>query len=880
MPERRPKPEKFLRRAMEEEQKAKRGKLKIYLGAAPGVGKTYNMLNDALAKRAQGLDVVIGVVETHGRHEIEFLLDDLEMLPRQKVEYHGQTFKEFDLDAALRRNPAIILIDEMAHKNVPGVRHGRRWRDIKELLDRGIDVYTTLNVQHIESLNDVVSGIIHTKIKETVPDSMLEIADTIELVDLPPEDLIKRLQEGKVYYPLQAELAAENFFRKGNLIALRELALRVTAEHVSAEVHLYRQGEGIKQVWRTRDKILVCVGSDLESVKLIRTARRIATKYQAEWLAVYVDTVRLNADEQKRNLAIQNLRLAEQLGAETRILNGFDIVDEIMSFAREQNVTQIIIAKKSRSRLADFLYRNLADELVRASGEIDVYVVSVFTESVVKVNDVTFKRKTPWKVYVVALGLTFLISALAQLWPSLYPSTFIMLYLLSVTIVSLFGEMGPALFASVISVLAYYYLFMPPLTNLRVQSFEYFLTFIIMLSVAYIISHLTVLGRQQARAARLAVKRAETMHALSRKLASTRGVDAILDVAEHFLEEVFSCQLMVFLPQDARIMLREKHKDKYQLSVKEQSVAQWVYDIGQFAGLGTDTLPFSDALYVPMLAANSTVGVLRVKPLHVDRLFSPEQMHLLEACANQIALAIEVDRIQEYAKAHELQIERDHVRNALLQSITYDLHAPLLAIIDHAAVLIETHDHLKPDTIYSLGQHIYAEAVQLNRIISNILQMTYLDTEAIQLQKEKKPIRDLILRVIKENKKYTAHKIHLHIADDLPLVPYDETLLHEVLVNLLDNALKVSPKDGAIDIIVQEAQGHVIVGVKDRGPGVAIDELDKLFEKFYRGRTSTAESGLGLGLAICRSIITAHGGKIWVENCPDAGAAFYFTLPE
>lgn len=880
MPERRPNPEKLLRRVMDEEQKAKRGKLKIYLGAAPGVGKTYNMLNDALAKRSQGLDVVIGVVETHGRHEIEFLLDDLEMLPRQDVAYRGQTFKEFDLDAALRRNPGIILMDEMAHKNVPGLRHGRRWRDIKELLDRGIDVYTTLNVQHIESLNDVVSSIIHTKIKETVPDSMLEMADTIELVDLPPEDLIKRLQEGKVYYPFQAELAAENFFRKGNLIALRELALRVTAEHVSAEVHLYRQGEGIKHIWRTRDKILVCVGPDLESVKLIRTARRVATKYQAEWIAVYVDTVRLNANEQKRNLAIQNLRLAEQLGAETRILNGFDIVDEIISFAREQNVTQIIIAKKSRSRLADFLYRNLADELVRASGEIDVYVVSVLSEAMAQPVPVTLKREIPWKTYVVALGLTLLISGLAKLMPQLYPSTFIMLYLLSVTIVSLFGQMGPALFASVISIMAYYYLFMPPLTNLRVQSAEYVLTFIIMISVAYIISHLTVLGRQQARAARLAVKRAETMHALSRKLASTRSVDAILDVAEQFLEDVFSCQLMVFLPQDARIMLREKYKDKYQLSMKEQSIAQWVYDIGQFAGLGTDTLPFSEALYVPMLAANSTVGVLRVKPIPTDRLFSPEQMHLLEACANQIALAIEVDRIQEYAKAHELQIERDHVRNALLQSITYDLHAPLLAIIDHAAVLIETYAHLKPETINSLGYHIYAEAVQLNRIISNILQMTYLDTEAIQLQKEQKSLRDLILRVIKENKKFAAHEIKMHIPNDLPLVAYDETLMHEVIVNLLDNALKVSPKNEPVDISAQAEPGHILVGVRDCGPGVPVDELDKLFEKFYRGRTSTTASGLGLGLAICRSIISAHGGRIWVENGPEGGAVFYFTLPD
>lgn len=436
----RPNPEQLLQRAKEEEIKEKRGKLKIYFGAAPGVGKTFTMLQDALAKREKGLDVVVGIVETHGRKEIKNLLKDLEILPRLTIDYHGQELYEFDLDAALNRDPGLVLIDEMAHTNVPGLRHAKRWQDIKEMLDRGIDVYTTLNVQHIESLNDIVSQIINIRIKETVPDSMLELADTIELVDLPPEDLLKRLHEGKVYFAEQAEIAAENFFRKGNLIALRELALRITAEHVSTQVLLYRQGQGIKHIWPTKDKILVCVGSRAESAKLIRSARRMATKLQAEWIAVHVDTPRIQLSEEESNTAIQNLRLAEKLGAETRILTGFDVVTEVINFAREQNITMIMIWKQIRSRLRDFIFSSLADELTRHSSEIDIYVItSELNEEkplenypIYPIEQQTKKKPVPWRIYGISLATVVLTTLInISLFPAVGSNNLMIIYLIA-----------------------------------------------------------------------------------------------------------------------------------------------------------------------------------------------------------------------------------------------------------------------------------------------------------------------------------------------------------------------------------------------------------------------------------------------------------------
>lgn len=880
MAEQRPNPEQLLKQVQAEEQLSERGKLKIYLGAAPGVGKTYLMLKDALAKRSQGLDVVVGVVESHGREEIISLLQHLEILPQQEVNYRERKLSEFNLDAALKRNPGLILIDEMAHTNAPGLRHTKRWQDIKEILDRGIDVYTTLNVQHIESLNDVVSQIIHTRIKETVPDSMLEMASTIELIDLPPEDLLKRLQEGKVYFPQQAELATEHFFRKGNLTALRELALRVTAERVGAEVLHYRQGQGIKHVWPTREKILVCVGAGTQSTKLIRAARRMSASLQAEWLALHVDAPRLKLSEEQRNSAIKNLWLAEQLGAQTRILTGFNVVNEIMDFAREQNITKIIVGKNACSRWKDIFLGSLADQLVRASGEIDVYIITGQVMPSQKIEKSIFTNpNNSWKTYTLAIcavlfatGINFL------LYPYFHASNLIMVYLLAVTLVSLLGKLGPSVLASFLSVFTYAFLFMS--STLSFSNVQYIFTLLVMLIVTQVISHLTVLTRRQAEAAHAAERRMAILLSLSRQLASTRGEDKLLNIALRYISEVFSSEVIALLAEEGHLHIKARHKTEETLNAKEQGVAQWVYDLGQVAGLGTDTLPFSDAIYLPLITSQGTIGVLRVRPFQKKLLFTPVQMHLLEACANQIALALEVDQLQEKAKKNEFKTETDRMRSSLLQAVSHDMRAPLISVMGAASTLIEMSGELKPQMIHKLGNAIYFETEQVSHLISNLLQITYLESDKIKLKKQLCSLPeeiDLLLKTL--SKRLGKKPVKLHFAQNFPLVPFDKVLMAEVFTSLIDNAIKYTLPTSPIDISAIANEQEVIISIEDRGPGIVPDEVNHLFEKFYRGRMLATERGLGLGLAICQHIIKAHGGRIWAENRKDGGAAFRFTLP-
>lgn len=645
----RPTPEEMLKKANKEDRQRTRGKLKIFLGAAPGVGKTHAMLEDALEKRRRGFDVVVGIAESHGREEIKSLIHKFEVLPRQTVIYQEKKLQEFDLDAAIKRSPGLVLIDELAHANVPGLRHAKRFRDVEEILDRGIDVYTTLNVQHIESLNNAVSQIIGIQIKEIVPDLLLELADTIEIVDLPPEDLLKRLQEGKVYFPEQAELAKENFFRKGNLIALRELALRITAETVGTQAYLYRQDLGIKQIWPTKEKILVCVGTSENSIKIIRQAKRLASHLQAEWIAVYVDRIKLNNSDKERNAAIQNLRLADQLGAKTKILTGFDMVKEVLNYAREENVTQVIVGKEIRSRWKDLLSKRLADEMVRHSQEIDVYIVTNPGKKTTK----TFparqeKKQMSWRVYgfslamvIIATIVNFLIS------PYLSASNLIMIYLLAVTSVALFGEIGPSILASVFSVLAYDFFFVPPNNSFAVSDLEYLITLIIMLLVAHIISYLTLVTKYQATAAKFAERQITSLHKLSRQLARMRGVDKLLQAGVWHLSDQFNSKITGFLPDDGSLIIRGQSDQGVLLNEKEEGVVKWVYDIGHMAGNGTENLPFLKALYVPLLGFHNAIGILRVLPNDPNKKFNPEEMDILQASAHQIAIAIEVDRVQE-----------------------------------------------------------------------------------------------------------------------------------------------------------------------------------------------------------------------------------------
>lgn len=877
----RPNPEELLRRVQDEDRKERRGKLKVYLGAAPGVGKTYEMLRDALVERNKGLDVVIGIAESHGRDEISRMIKDFESLPRQVVQYHGKELLEFDIDSALNRNPGLILIDEMAHSNAPGLRHTKRWQDIKELLDRGINVYTTLNVQHIESLNDDVTQIIQVPIKETVPDFMIERADAIELVDLPPEELLKRLRDGKIYIAEQAALAVERYFRLGNLIALRALALRVTADRVGAQVLSYRHDKNITQIWPTKEKILVCIGPGAESLKLIRAAHRMASSLHTDWIAVYVETSRHQASEEQKNNAIQNLRYAQKMGAETRFLSGADIVKEVMNFAREQNVTQIMVWKTIRTRPRDLFFRHLADELVRYSGEIDIYIMTGKRDSSSTTKASSKKSPVSWPRYLIAMSIISLATLINfLLFPYVQPINLFMVYLLSIIIVASSGEQGPSLLASIVSVVVFEFFFIPPFFSFSFSHLEYFFTLAVLVIVSQIVTHLNYIERRQAEAARFSEQQISALYKLSYQLASTRGEDKLLDNGVHFIAQQFDSHVIALMAENGHLIVPERPGSETILSEKEQSIAQWVYDLGQVAGLGTETLPFAEGLYLPLLASQGAIGVLRILPTHSKQLFTPEQMHLLEACANQIALVIEADRAQLQTKKSILTRDKNYMSNVLLQSIAHELRTPLASIMLSASNQIELAKELTPAKIKTLGKQIYFESEQLSRLINNFLQITYLESRRVLLQKQTHSLAEIIQIVLESScLKLKKRPVNVHIPKDLPKCTFDNTLIQEVLINLLDNVIKLTPPDTAIDISVFKNDDSVMIVLDDNGPGIMPDEINKLFEKFYRGRLITTERGLGLGLAICHRIVKLHGGTIWAENREQGGASFRFTLP-
>jgi two-component system, OmpR family, sensor histidine kinase KdpD len=640
----RPDPDALLALAQAEEERERRGKLKVFFGATAGVGKTYAMLEAARELKARGVDVVVGWAETHGRKETEALLDGLERLPPCVVEHRGITLQEFDLDAAKARQPAVLLVDELAHTNAPGLRHAKRWQDVEELLAAGIDVYTTVNVQHVESLNDLVGKITGVVVRETVPDSILERADQVELVDLPPEELLKRLQEGKVYVPEQAERARESFFRPGNLIALRELALRKTAERVDAQMQRYRELHGVAETWPIAERLLVAVSSGPTAAQLVRAARRLAERLRAEWVVVYVETpAELRLPQKERDRVWQTLRLAERLGAQTVTLSGHRPAEEILRYARRRNVSKIVVGKPLHSRWKDLLFGSVRDELVRGSGGVDIYVISGDAEAGWPVPERRSRQAGDLRGYIAATLVTALATGISALiHPQLEEANLVMLFLLGVVWISSRYGRGPAILASVLSVAAFDFFFVKPYLTFAVTDTEYLLTFMVMLITALVISTLTVRLRQQAEAAREREGRTAALYAMSRDLAAARNLDEILQAAARHISSVFLSQVLLLLPdENGRVTERAGESVTFLFDPREQAVAQWVYDHGRMAGKTTDTLPAAKGLYLPLRTSQGVAGVLGVHPADQQWLASPEQLHLLEAFANQIALAVE-----------------------------------------------------------------------------------------------------------------------------------------------------------------------------------------------------------------------------------------------
>ncbi|MFN8444890.1 MAG: sensor histidine kinase KdpD [Caldilineaceae bacterium] len=884
MLDQRPNPDELLQRVQSEAEKQTRGLLKIFLGAAAGVGKTYAMLETAHDRIAAGVDVVVGYAETHGRAETDSLLVGLEQLPPLLVEYRGTTLREFDLDAALSRSPELILVDELAHTNAAGLRHAKRWQDVEELLNAGIDVFTTVNIQHLESLNDLVAQITGIVVSETIPDRILDEADEVELIDLPADELLQRLREGRVYIPAQAERAIQSFFRKGNLMALRELALRRTADRVDAQMQLYRHEHAIPTTWPTQERLIVCVSPSPLAKRLVRATRRMAARLQAEWLAVYVETAaHTRLSEKDRQRVALTLRLAEKLGAKVTTLSGAKVSEEVLRYARQHNVSKIVVGKPEQSRWQRLLFSSVVDEIIHQSGEIDVYVIHGEHDDSAIPRGLSARISSPRMAYVMAMLVVLVCSLLVNL---LYPlvdlANGVMIYLLGVTFVAYRYGRGPSILTSLLSVATLDFFFVPPFLTLTVSDAEFFITFAVMLVVALTISTLTTQVRAQVASAREREHRTSVLYEMTRDFASKRGLSTLLQVAVQHISNVFACQALILLP-DAKTKLVTPVMGSAELHLDERDLAaaQWVFEHRQMAGMNTDTLPNTTLTFLPLLAASGAVGVLAVRPSNPQLLLDPDQMHLLETFANQTSVAIERAQLADETQEAQVQIETERLRNSLLSSVSHDLRTPLASITGAATSLLQEGEILTPADRQELTATIAEESERLNQLVANLLEMTKLESGAIAVKKEWQPLEEVIGAALTHLKtRLNGRPLIVELPPDLTLVPLDEVLIEQVLINLIENAIRYTPTGSAIEISAKNSEDAVIVSVADHGLGIPPDTAERIFDKFFRAPANNMLRGSGLGLTICRGIINAHGGHIWSENRSDgSGAIFSFTLP-
>lgn len=876
----RPDPDALLARTTAEDNSARRGRLKIFFGMCAGVGKTYAMLQEARERRAAGAEVVAGYVETHKRPETEALREGLEELPPKFQTYRGVQLREFDLDAALARRPRLLLVDELAHSNPEDFRHKKRHQDVLELLDAGIDVYTTVNVQHIESLNDVVAKITGIPVRETVPDSILDRADEIELVDIPPDDLLLRLNEGKVYLMDQARRAVERFFRRENLTALRELALRETAARVGEQVRLERAGRGDVRPWATAERILVCVGPSPLSARVIRIARRMASSSHAEWVAVSVDT-----PEQSEMAAAQvrrNLKLAERLGAEQVILSGDSVVNEILAYAVRHNITKIVVGKSSMSRWREWLGRSVVDELIRRSGEIDVHVVKGEAEEVVRTDARREARRVGWRGYVAAASIMAVCTLLAAIaFPYFTTVNLTMIYLAGVVVVATRFAAGPSTLASVLAAMLFNFFFTKPRYTFAIDDGQHVIAFLVLLVTALIISGLAQRVRRQSEAARVRYLRTLALYFMSRKLAALGDRDDLIQFSARHIADVFSADATILQPDTEKGLVVAAHRGVITTtSPNESAAAVWVHENQKWAGWSTDTLPSCQAIYVPLIASGTSLGVLAVRPHDSARLLEPDQRHLLETFATQLAIALERTTFAEKAAEARRAAEREQMRSSLLSSISHDFRTPLAAIAGSASALVENDPALSSATRGELAKSIADEAERLNQFFGKLLNMTRLESTGFKLQLEPYPAEELVGAALTRMKAaLRGRSIITEFSSDLPALQVDGVLVEEVLANLLENAARYTPEDSSITIRGRMMEDLMLIEVLDQGPGLAPGTEKEIFNRFVRQRPATDRQGTGLGLSICEAIVRLHGGKIGAENRDVGGARFWFTLP-
>ncbi|MGF6702735.1 two-component system sensor histidine kinase KdpD [Paraburkholderia sp. MM5496-R1] len=901
----RPDPDELLDRIQRDKEKQQRGRLKVFFGASAGVGKTFAMLQAARRQQEEGADVVVGIIETHGRKETIALLDGLEILPLARHEYRGHQLSEFDIDAALARRPKLILVDELAHSNVQGARHLKRWQDVHELLDAGIDVYTTVNVQHLESLNDIVGQITGIRVWETVPDRVFDGADEVTLVDLPAEELLDRMRDGKVYLPQQAEHAVRNFFRKGNLIALRELALRRTADRVDAQMREYRADQSIERIWQARERLIVCVGPGPEAPVLVRAASRLATSIKADWIAVYVETPKLQRmPDDLRKRTLDALKLAAELGAETATLDGTDAAQTLVAYARMRNVSRLVAGASARGRWRRLIVPPVGEQLVQNARDIDVTLMSAAPEregrnmrtgapsfAVAPGGGGRLKPQSYFYALAICGGITAVASAFLH---HIALANLVMLYLLGVIFAAARLGRGPGVLLSFLSVAAFDFFFVPPQMTFAVSDTQYVLTFFVMLLTSLTISHLTSSLRRQAHIATMRERRTSAMYAMSRELGAALTTGQIIEIGTRHVGEVFHARVAILLPDSAEKIWQKVEEPNPAVMLDAQAldldIGQWVYDQQKPAGRGTDTLPATDALYLPLRAPMRTRGVLAMISEQTSDLASPEQQRMLDAFAAQIALALERVHYVEIAQDALINMESERLRNSLLSAISHDLRTPLTAIVGFASMLAEQDKSGVPArTTSEVVDAIHEEALRMNGLVTNLLDMARLEAGGVRLNRQWSMLEEVVGAALGACRRTLAGRpVRVHVPPDLPLLQLDAVLMERLFVNLFENAAKYTPPGTPLTIDATPAHDggrkYVKVCVDDSGAGLPPGMETRVFDKFTRGEKESAKAGIGLGLAICRAIVEAHGGRIGAENRTGTmgkiiGARFWFMLP-
>jgi two-component system, OmpR family, sensor histidine kinase KdpD len=885
----RPSPEALLEAARREERRS--GRLKIFVGAAPGVGKTYEMLQQARARKQDGYDVVVGVVETHGRKETEVLLDGLEVVPRKRLEYRGQWLEEMDLDAMIARHPQIALVDELAHTNAPGSRHPKRYLDVEELLSQGIDVYTTVNIQHIESLNDVVAQITHVRVRETVPDSVFDRADAIELVDLTPDDLIERLKEGKVYVPQQAERALEHFFSPANLTALRELALRRTAERVDEQLLTEMQARAIPGPWAAGERVLVCISEDPRAAGLVRYAKRLADRLHGPWTALYVESRRgLQLTEEERDRIADTLRLAEALGGEAVTIPSADrrIADDVIGYAQTNNVTQIVIGKSTRTRWFEILHGSVVHDLVRRSGNISVHVIAGETIAGEPIPKKTVRAAEgaeaidlrPYLVALVTVAVAVGVGAL--LWPWIGLENIGLVFLIAIVGIAVRFGLWPSLLASVTSALCYNFFFTEPYYAFTISNPKDVVAVVFFTIVALVVSNVAARARTQAVAAMARARTTESLYAFSSKLAGAGTLDDVLWASAYQTALMLKVRVVILLPENGSISVKVGYPPEDILDEADIAAAKWAWQNNRSAGRGSDTLPGAKRLFLPMRTGRGAIGVTGIDSDKPGPLLTPDQRRLFDALSDQSALAIERVRLVEDLELAKRTAEADRLRSALLTSISHDLKTPLAAVLGAAGTLRDLSSALSDGEKADLLATIVDEAERLNRFISNLLDMTKLESGAIVPNAAPHDIGEIVGSALRRASKILAHHhVELELAADLPMLDLDAVLFEQVLFNLLDNAAKYSSDGTTIRIHSWRDRDSICLQVLDEGDGIPPTELEYIFDKFYRvEKGDQIRAGTGLGLAISRGFVEAMHGTITAANRTDrTGAVFAIRLP-